>query len=322
MNKTENGEWANKAAQRSRRRSGRRGAVAFALSLLACFSTGCSLALEEVSAQEEDRLAGILITEQYLHKGMPELKLEPGGKVTFAEQDERIFGTLVYDQYGPDGVIFEGIEGYLICDLKMREEESGSYTAYAIADDIFSDGYWASESTDSGNTESVEATVYVEQGGIGSFYFNPIYQTSAGEVYLLPGSGLTSGTRTDGESMSHNMSWERTLRKGDEEKKGESTGFTIHITYADWPVAQKLLFFREDGTVLGSMSGEELAKIWNAGLWELQIPAQTAWLVLEQEESGGETVRTFCNRGDEKLEFLQKGGNGYLIKQSVSLYWE
>lgn len=314
MNKTGNERSAGKAVRGGHRPGWR---PALALGLWACLLTGCSLAREEIPAREEDRLAGFLLTEQYLRVGTPELKMGADGKVTIVDKEERIPGTLSYDKYGPDGVVFDGIEGYVICDLKVREEESGSFAHYGIGDDIFSDVHWVS-----GDTESVETTVYVEEGGITGFYFNPIYQTPEGEVYLLPGTGLASGTRTEGETMSHSLSWERTFREGDEERKKEGSSFTVHITYAKRPAGQTLLFFREDGSLIGSMDGEELAEIWAEESWELRVPAEAAWLILEQEKESGETARTFCNRGDGKLEFLQSGENGYLIKRLVSLQWE
>lgn len=323
MNKGGNGNDTNQAADRGgetvRRRIGRRAGQRLlpALCLSICLLTGCSLAREEVPAREEDRLAGFLITEQHLHSGTPELKMGPDGKVAFVEEDVKIPGIVLYDQSGrPDGVAFEGIEGYALCDLKVWEEESGIYAGYIMGDEIFSDVHWVS-----GDTDSAEATVYVEQGRSGCYYFNPIYQTTAGEVYLLPGTGLASGTGMSGETMSHSMSWERTFRKGEEEKK-EGSSYTLHITYADLPGAQELLFYREDGSILGSMGNEELTELWAAELWELKVPPEAAWLVLEQEESGGETGRTFCNRGEGRLEFLESGENGYLVKRSVNLQWE
>lgn len=70
------------------------------------------------------------------------------------------------------------------------------------------------------------------------------------------------------------------------------------------------------------MTGEELLKTVENGQWELRIPDETAYLILEQENERGEITRIFCDRGEESLEFLQSLGGGILAKQQMSLCWE
>lgn len=334
MEKTENmgkQEYAGKTGNggHAGNRTGRAGkdmrrlCAAPALALSVCLLPGCRLAREEVQAQrpEEDRLVGLFLTEQHLDRGTPELTVSPGGEVSFVENREEIAGTLTFDEGGPKDIVFDGMEGYGIYDLGVWNEEQGGYTWYAIADDIFSDGYWSTDVSDTSETNAVEVTVYVEPDGPGTFYFNPVYQTAGGDVYMLPGTGLSCVGDVYGASSTHTVSQEWKVSKDGQERVMRSS-FDICITYVKQTASYRLLFMDRDSNVTDMMTGEELAEIWNAGQWELTVPAETAYLVLEQEKEGGDVQRTLCNRGEESLEFLRSAGGGYLMKQQMGVIWE
>lgn len=294
-----------------------------ALGLSVCLLTGCRLAREEMQAQcpEEDRLVGLFLTEQYLDRGTPELTVSPGGEISFAGNREGIAGTLIFDEGGPKDIVFDGIEGYGVYDISVWNEEQGSYTSYAIADDIFSDGYWAVNVNDTSETNAAEVTVYVEPGGPDTFYFNPVYQTAGGDVYLLPGTGLSCAGDVYGASSTHTVSQEWKISENGQETV-RSSSFDVCIIHVKQTVSYRLLFMDGDSNVADIMTGEELAELWDAGQWEITVPAGTAYLVLEQEEEGGDVQRTLCNRGETSMEFLQSAGGGYLVKQQMSMIWE
>lgn len=286
--------------------------------LSACVFSGCSLALKEAETRnsQEDRLVGVLVTKEHLSNGTPEITMNPAGEIVIKENREGIPGKLIFDEAGLQDIVFEGIEGYGIYSIEVYEEALAGNCYYGIGDDAFSDTYWQT-----GEKDSIETTIYVSREGPNCFYFNPVYQTGQGEVYLQPGSGLAFGGNTEGSSVTHSLSWDRKIREGDRETVSGSS-FTVHVTYAELPAAYRLLLFKEDNSVEQVMTGEELLKTIENGQWELSIPDETAYLILEQENQRGEITRIFRDRGEESLEFLQSFEDGILVKRQLGLCWE
>lgn len=295
----------------------RRLCLALALALSVCLLTGCRLALDEAKMQgsENDRLVGVFVTEQYLDSGMPEVTVNSRGEISVAENREGIDGTLIFDEYRLRDIAFDGTEGYGIYDIRVWEEELEIYTSYAITDDIFSDGFWKM-----GDEDSAEVTIYVGQDGPDKFFFNPVYQTAQGDVYMQPGTGLFCTEKAEGSSSTHTLSWERKTA-GNGQETVESSSFTIRIVYVGLIPSYKLLFMDGDSNVADVMTGDELAKMWEAEQWELKVPAGTAYLILEQEKGNGDIARVICSKGEESLEFLRSVGGGYLVKQQMYITW-
>lgn len=293
------------------------------LAFSVCLLTGCRLAREEAQVQDsaEDRLVGVFVTEEYIHRGTPELTVNSEGEISFVENREGIDGTLIFDEYGPKDIVFDGIEGYGIYDIEVWNEEQGIYTSYAIADDVFSDGYWAMTGNDTSEANEVEVTIYVDQDGPTGLYFNPVYQTARGDVYMQPGTGLSWAEGVERSSSTYSMSQEWKATENGQEKAWKSS-FIIHNVCADGTVSYSLLFMGEDNMVTKVMTGDELAKMWEAGQWELAVPTETAYLILEQENGSGDTRRTLCNRGEASLEFLQNADGGYMVKRQMNILWK
>lgn len=294
-----------------------------ALAFLACLLTGCRLALEEVQVQDsaEDRLVGVFVTEEYLNVGTPELTVNSGGEISFVENREGIEGTLIFDEHGPKDIVFDGIEGYGIYDIEVWNEEQRIYTSYAIADDVFSDRYWAMTGNDTSEDNTVEATIYVNRDGPAGLYYNPVYQTAQGDVYMQPGTGLSWAEGVERSSSTHTLSQEWKATENGQETAWKSS-FIIHNVCADGTVSYSLLFMGEDNRVTEVMTGDELAKMWEAGKWELAVSTETAYLILEQENGSGDTRRTICNKGEASLEFLQSSDGGYMVKRQMNILWE
>lgn len=291
--------------------------------LSVCLLTGCRLALEEAQVQDsaEDRLVGVFVTEEYLNVGTPELTVNSGGEISFAENREGIEGTLIFDEHGPKDIVFDGIEGYGIYDIEIWNEEQEIYTSYAIADDVFSDGYWAATGNDTSEDNTVEATIYVDQNGPAGLFYNPVYQTAQGDVYMQPGTGLSWAGGVSGSSSAYTMSQEWKASENGQETAWKSS-FIIHNVCSDETVSYNLLFMGEDNRVTEVMTGDELVKMWEAGQRELAVPAETAYLILEQENGSGDTRRSICNKGEATLEFLQSADGGYMVKRQMNILWE
>lgn len=321
-----------------RKNSGKRLCVVLTWAIAVSLLTGCRLAREEAETQrrEEDRLVGVFVTEEHLDTGGPEVTINSRGELSFVENKEGIPGRIVPDENGWQKIIFESLEnvgsgdsesesteikGFGIYDIRVWEEGQEHYTLHGIMDGIFSDVYWATNGGDNFNSNTVEATIYVEPGGPEGFYFNPVYQTARGDIYMQPGNGLFSSERSEGMSETHTMSWKGSIVLNGQETAEESS-FAINITCAVRPTAYRLLLMGEDSQIIKFVSGDELAEMWDNEQWELSVPAETAYLILEQEKDGGETGRVFCNKGEKSLEFLRSAGGGYLEKRLMSIIWE
>lgn len=306
------------ADMRGRRGSRIKQYIALITVLSVCALSGCSLALEEARTQnpQEDRLVGVFVTKQHPDNGVPELVMRPDGEIVIKENREGIPGRLIFDETSLQDVVFEGMEGYGIYSIQVREEALGGNCLYGISDDAFSDIYW-----ETGDKDLIETTIYVSREGPRCFYFNPVYQTEQGDVYLQPGNGLSYAEETEGASFTHTLSWDRKITGKDQESVTGSS-FTVHITFAELPAAYRLLFFKEDNSIDKVMTGKELLRMEENGQWELKVPEETAYLMLEAESEQGEVTRTLCNRGEKSLEFLKSLGGGILMKQSIGLGWE
>lgn len=281
------------------------------------FLTGCRLALEEPGTRkaEDDRLAGVFVTERHIDSGTPEIKRNRKGEASAAENREEIRGRLVATGSGGPDIAFEGIEGYGIYHgIRVQEAQDGG-ASHSFADELFSDLFYQE-----GDANRVEATIYVSAEGSDTFYFNPVYQTVQGDLYMLPGSGLTTD-RTEGTVSTHTLRQERKIT-ADGKETVESEEFIIHIACAERTASYRLLFMDAENNVLSVMTGEELLKTGEERQWELSIAPETAYLILERAKSSGEVERTICSRGEERLEFLRYLGDGYLVRQQACIVWE
>lgn len=173
---------------------------------------GCSLAREELKT-EEDRLAGVFLTREHLDTGTVDLKMDWRGNVSFGEDSGRIPGEIRWEE-GHPRIGFPEVEGYGIYQVSLWDEAAQSDTGYSLIDEIF--GY--SKVSVGDEEDSVEAEVYLEPGGRQSFYLNRVYQTPEGEIYLRPGTGLSSDM-TAGASMSSSVAEEKTEKENGEEKR-------------------------------------------------------------------------------------------------------
>lgn len=274
---------------------------------------GCSLAREELET-EEDRLAGVFLTREYLDTGAVDLKMDWRGNVSFGEESGRIPGEVRWEEGHPQ-IVFPGVEGYGIYEVSFQEEGSANSTGYNLVDSVF--GY--TEIT-TGNEDSMEATVYLEPGGLQSIFLNRVYQTPEGQVYLQPGQGLSSDM-TVGAAMSSGVTEERTEKKnGEETKKKISFKINVVCTEADRPVS--ILLMGEEDNVIDRIRGERLERIFSEEDPKLQVPRETAYLIVERPETEGGTKHELCARGEEFISWLQPWGEGYLRTLYLSVDWE
>lgn len=318
-----------------------------AIVLAAVLLCGCQLAEPESEGSGQDRLVGVFVTrdslnlfdmESYLQDNAG--KLTNGGELFVedsAEYSRRIYATLVPEEYTADDgskhntlrYEFLDLEGELLtCYLVnggILVEPDGTnlaYESYWSSDggNWFSDIQTGIRSNQYDNTSiNLEATIYVsrEMEEI-LFFYNPVYQTASGEVYLVEGYG-NSCQFYEGSSMTHTLNEEReSTISGDE----NTYRTDIEITVKCIAMAQRIVVNYVDGNnqvfSWEEYAGEEIPL-------ELHAPEGTEYLVCEVyrlNDEGEETMfRQIRDRESDPIELYREIEDGICRKTKLNVIW-
>ncbi len=197
----------------------------------------CQLAVEDGSPEKgADRLIGFFVTREYLDLFDHDLFIKENigefvkdGEVALSESANyqgRLYASLAED--GETGkYVFEDLDGIAFYS-PTYDMENFSHIDIVQGEEIC-DAKW-----NCGSETKLEATIYVvasEDSGSGSqsdgnrsvYYFNHVYQSADGSVYLTTGPGL-SGNMTDGVAMSQWME-----EKYTETVNGETTEYSVEV---------------------------------------------------------------------------------------------
>lgn len=300
----------------------------FALMLPLC---GCQLAkgeeLVETGYSMTDKLIGVFITEEhlnlfdmdaYLNDNLNSIisgkEIGPGEQ---AEYEGRIYATPDgYLENGkPDGYFtFEGMEGYAYFVPVVETEECSS--SVVNSDSCFADIKTGSHHKD-GNVreESVEATLYlVDDRKENIFYMNPVYQDEDGNVYLMAGTGLSTGYGMLG-SMSQTMNTElKTTVDGVETT--ERYFVTINYKGVPRPETIAVLQMSADSTLL---SREE----YLPGQLPEQInPVEGAEYIIVETIGESEITREVVGNDERWLSTYDPQEDGVCMKQQTEVLWQ
>lgn len=172
----------------------------------------------------KDLLIGCFITTEYLDLFDVEEYLEDNIRVVLnsknkeidtTEYENRIYAKLVdkshIDEETGEKVktaeyVFEDLEGYSFYDCYIKPEgDSEGYTTLiqngGVCDINVSNDYG-----DNYENMTLKGTIYTLQDDV-IFYYNPVYQSEEGSVYLVSGTGSNAA----GDAMTHSMKNEVTL---------------------------------------------------------------------------------------------------------------
>ena len=229
--------------------------VCFALVL--CALTGCQLAKESAGANtNEDKLIGIFITtehldlfdfEGYLNDNFNSFQ---GGEITADVRNTqkyqgRLYAVLVpriltSEETGEESktheYVFEDIEGipYFIATIQTAEDEN-SYRS-TMSDAAISDGHTSIFVGDDENRSTLDGTIYVVPSNIRhTYYFNPVYQSADGSVYLVSGDGFTHNSDYYSEGSVYSQTMENTTsitENGEKKKDSISIKISISVLFA------------------------------------------------------------------------------------------
>ena len=317
--------------------------IIIACIVLTAFALGATGTISLVSASEtgsasSDKLIGVLITREYLDLFDSEQfltdnidKLVKGKEISDSESAKyqgRIYASLVEPELtnqetgetvGRKEYVFEGVNG--ICYFVPQiTDQFGTYWS-SSSDEAISDGYIHLNSTDEGESITIEGTIYVSTSvNAGNFYYNPVYQTETGDVYAVSGNGIFfDDNGTAGMSMSHEIKEEQSSTIGD---LTTSSGSRIKITisYIEEPVKISILQFDNENNLLSQMDCNP-GKLPNT----LQPQPGTQYIIVEtttfSQDQAANITRDIYQTEDETFFAFSCREDGICVKQWCEIHW-
>lgn len=301
----------------------KRGIVGLALALAVGLS-GCQLAQPDQETAQADRLIGVYMTTEYLDLFDIEGYLEdhlnkvwPGGEIT---GDTSAYEGRVYAVRTESGnYVFEGVPDGVNAFWPLETEADGSLVhANACGPEVQggADLFYGDEGTE----QTCAVTLYLDARKGNAAYFNPVYQTAEGEVYLTAGTGISfydEASTQAGGSFSQTLSAQTTV--SDSTGKVQTDSFSVEATVEFWtpPDAIAITQMSGDGRVLRRdvFGGEELPDTLT------KEPETVYYIVEECRTEWGETAveRTLEEEDCEAFSFVQSGEGAFCTPHTITL---
>ena len=295
---------------------------------------------ENSDGASKDRLIGVFITTEYLDLFDFESyfqdnanKVMSGSEISSSDSapyQGKLYAILVDDPYtNPETgetittkeFVFDGIEGISYFCAKHTDESGMQYWGTG-GDDAISDAHTGLHSTDAGDSIDLKGTIYVSTSkGSNVFYYNPVYQTATGEVYLMSGQGMSHGGElATGMSSSHTLKEEQTITI-DGKNETISSNIEVSTCFMDTPLSTTILQYDEDGNIVAKEN-------YAAGNLPFKITtsSDTEYIIVEthmKSIDGKETVaRELFQQDDKSLYAFSCREDGICIKQYCSIAWD
>jgi hypothetical protein len=302
---------------------------------LLCSLAGCRLAREDLGADARvDRLIGVFLSTEYLDlldfEGYAgdNLKNLSGGDFVIDGDNRKYQGRLyaaktqMDETVGGVEYVFEGVEGIAYFAATVRTApESDSYIATSSGAEI-GDSHMALSVGDTENIVTLEGTVYIAATSDSRvYYFNPVYQSADGSVYLMSGDSISLAGELDGEGARYSQTLNETYSETvNGETKTDSISITLAISTMFAPESIVVLQMGADSALLAR------AEYAPGALPEtLSLQKGTAYLVLEthkRDTEGNRLVsRDIYSGGAENLEAFSVREDGICVKHSIELMW-
>lgn len=313
--------------------------------VLALALSGCQLAVEDTgeSSTMEERMVGVLVTEERLNLIDMEAYLNDNldqvlNGETWLEGDASAYSGRIYavkkeetvtNEKGQTHTVisfeFEGVEGYLLstflCDSNVDPSIMEGYEYWStLVDDPFCDLHFGVDASDEGEKNTIEGTIYMDENmGQVLLYYNPVYQTDDGRLYVTE-NPAGSFHCSQGGKITHTFSQTNHLTLN-----GEESGYTMEVQIALEPVKiselVRLLHMSESNEVLLVQEYEP------DELPEEIIPAEgAAYLICEEhvrDEEGELTVtRQIHDAKSNPISVFQRWKGDICIKRELNILWD
>jgi len=313
----------------------------FACILIVIFVLGAANALQfaKPSANEKSesrRLIGMLITTDYLDLFDMDRFLNDHGSQLLngqnismqqsSEYKDRIYASLTdeflrNEQGEPHTLkkyVFDEIDGIAFFCPEYTDESGAIYQG-SEADDAITDVSLAITSADEEEGLSMEGTIYVSTlNGPTRFYFNPVYQNDAGDVYVETGNGTShSGDIVAGMSSAHRLNEETSVTINGK-KKTVRTDIAVTVCYMDAPDTVSVLQMDQESKIIQQDKFES-----GEFPQELKPNAQTAYFIVETHQANTDTVLSrelfTISDDDNYLTAFSARSDGICIKQYCTI---
>lgn len=285
---------------------------------------------------ENSRLIGMLITKEYLDLFDMERflndhssQLLQGQKISAqqsSEYQDRIYASLTDEflrnekgePHALKKYVFDEIDGIAFFCPEYTDEAGEIYQG-SDTDDAITDVSLAVSSTNEEESISMEGTIYVSTlNGPTRFYFNPVYQNDAGDVYVETGNGTShSGDIVAGMSSTYRLNEESSVTI-DGKKKTVRTDIAVTVCYIDAPGTVSVLQMDQENKIVQEDKFES-----GEFPQELKPNAQTAYFIVETHRADTDAVlsRELITISDENnyLTAFSVRSDGICIKQYCTI---
>lgn len=301
----------------------------FALLLAALMLlSGCQLAQPDAREEKQrDRMVGVFITTDYLDLFDMEAYLKDHSNLlsggTIAPEDDFTYANRIYakhiEQISETGTfvryIFEDLEG-IVAAAYLVKPNGGVLESYWMSDvtEGICDVSLTHNSRDDGEDHSITGTIYLSpEFPDPCFYFNPIYQTEEGDVYLVAGQGMAFDS-DPGINATHTLNESTTYTVN-----GETRSYTAEskITMKSIEPAEKIVVLFMDEESQEISRNEYAAEVLPE---EITPAAGTAYLLVE-EHTAQSLRRTLYQQDDRYVSVFLALENYICINQQISILW-
>ena len=297
---------------------------------------GCSLAKKDAGEQQinNDRLIGAFLTTEYIdlfdmedylndHIG----ELADGETITVensSKYKDKLYATVdKKDSKNPEDweVTFAELQGVCFFHANWESENGEAFGMLSIGDEIC-DVTQHLNMHDQGESISLTGKMYALAENVDTevkYYFNPVYQTESGEIYLRSGNGHhVSGDI--GGSFSMKLEEEKTITIDGE---SEAYAFSIELCVEILQAAPKQIMLHCMDKNLQILHSETYA----VGKVPTQyiVPEETACVIVETEWADGEVTRAMYEQGEDgiaRMEVFYPIHKNALGKQAVEVIWK
>lgn len=295
---------------------------------LALLLSGCQLAKPETETQtQRDKLVGVFVTEEYLDLFDMEAYLQDhigdlaNGSLTVedsAQYSGRIYAEFVEDTadgFASGRYVFQDLEGILMASYRVMPHgnNENAYWSSDVTEGLcnVSTGHY---SRDDGFDLEMSGTIYVSTSYIEPcFYFNPVYQTPEGDVYLTAGSVI--GFATGFGSSAHTFSEEGTYTENGVENSYSSE---IKVTLETVNPAKRIVVLQMD----------ENNRLLRRDEFDPQQPmdslvpvAGCAYVLVEEHTVQG-VRRALYQTGDRHFTAYRVLENDICVQLQVPIQWD
>ncbi len=305
-------------------------------------TTGCRLAREDAGQNANaDRLIGVLITTEYLDLFDMEGYLNDnisgfsGGKIVVDDRKSgkyqgRLYATLVEREYSDEvsgnktvtgEYVFENIKGIPFFAATVPFSEGRETYVTTGSDESISDGHSGLYYGDEEDRIELEGTIYITPTYSGQTYFlNPVYQSSDGDVFALSGGGYNlSGVKSEGAVFSQTLDETTDIS---ENGKKKSFVTSVEISLAAMFPPDKIVINQVDKNN-GLLSTNEFTP--NEMAEELILMADVEYIVVEtyKTDSDGNKIidRDIYGKKDGSFATFYLRDDGVCVKKWTGIRW-